>query len=331
MTLFLKLNAALGMTVALTGIAQAAEDSYKFSGTLDLGYYRDYDGKTKTGSISRSNVAFDGLKDLGAGMAGTVKLNTRFFLHNPNTKENLVNEDPRYLFAGEATAGLKGDLGHVRVGRALTALWQNDWVYDAWYNYDQIASPAWQLWHGNSAADPNASSKNASFARLNNGVFYASPKFAGGFSVDASVGLQKQALDKNNSTSLALKFEQGAVNTMLATEKTPAGNTVNFVAAKYKLGALSLMGGYDDETIYVGKKKNRSASVSAQWVDGQMTYLAGFGRQLDYQNANFYSLGALYAYKPNTNIYLSYGNQDKGFWGNKASKDAVGVGLNYSF
>ena len=93
-----RLNAALGMVLAVTGVAQAAEDSYKFSGTLDLGYYRDYDEKNKTGSISRSNVAFDGLKDLGNGVAGTVKLNTRFFLRNPNTKENLVNEDTKYIY-----------------------------------------------------------------------------------------------------------------------------------------------------------------------------------------------------------------------------------------
>ena len=320
--------AAIGMTIF--GSAQAAEDSYKFSGTLDLGYYRDYDGESKTGSISRSNVAFDGLKDLGNGMAGTLKLNTRFFLRNPNTKENLVNEDPKYMFAGEATAGVKGDFGHVRVGRALTALWQNDWAYDAWYNYDQIASPAWWLWHGNSPADPNASAKSASFSRLNNGVFYASPTFGGGFSVDASLGLRKQTADKNNSTSIALKYAQGPLTAMLATEKTPVGNTINFVSAKYKFNTLSVMGGYDDEKLS-GGGKNRSIALSAQLPDGKMTYMAGLGRQLDYNNANFFSLGASYAYKPNTNLYVSYGNQAKGFWGNNASKNAIGVGVNYSF
>ena len=325
-----RLNAALGMALALTGVAHAAEDSYKFSGTLDMGYYRDYDGKDKTGSISRSNVAFDGLKDLGNGMAGTIKLNTRFFLHDPASKQNLVNEDTKYLFAGEATAGLKGDFGHVRVGRATTAMWTNDWAFDAWYNYDSIASPAWWLWHGNSAADPNASAKNASFARLNNGVFYASPKFGGGFSVDASVGLQKQTLDKNNSTSVALKYGQGDLNAMVASEKTPAGNTVTFVGANYKMGAVTVMGGYDDEKIY-GGGKNRSMTASARLAEGQMSYMVGFGRQLDYNNANFFSLGANYAYKPNTNIYVSYGNQAKGFWGNTSSKDALGVGVNYSF
>lgn len=338
MTIFLEtdmkkinpLNAVLGMALAVTGVAQAAEDSYKFSGTLDLGYYRDYDEKNKTGSISRSNVAFDGLKDLGNGMAGTVKLNTRFFLRNPNTKENLVNEDPKYMFAGEATAGLKGDFGHVRVGRALTALWQNDWAYDAWYNYDSIASPAWQQWHYNSAADANASVTNASYSRLNNGVFYASPKFGGGFSVDASVGLKKQKGDLNNSTSVALKYGQGDFNAMVASEKTPTGNTVTFVGANYKMGAITVMGGYDDEKTNSGLK-NRSISTSARLSDGKMSYMVGFAHQLDYKQANFFSLGANYAYKPNTNLYVSYGKKDKGFFNSTASADAIGVGVNYSF
>jgi predicted porin len=325
-----RLNAALGMALAVTGVAHAAEDSYKFSGTLDMGYYRDYDDKNKTGSISRSNVAFDGLKNLGNGMAGTVKLNTRFFLRDPKTGDHLVNEDTKYMFAGEATVGLKGDFGHVRAGRALTALWQNDWAYDAWYNYDQIASPAWWMWHGNSAADANASSKNASFARLNNGVFYASPKFAGGFSVDASVGLKKQTGDKNNSTSVALKYGQGDVNAMLASEKTPTGNTVMFLGANYKMGAITVMGGYDNEKLASGGK-NRSVTASARLTDGQMSYMVGFGRQLDYNDANFFSLGANYAYKPNTNLYVSYGKQAKGFWGSTAAKDSIGVGVNYSF
>jgi predicted porin len=325
----LKLQLVVGAAILTSlSISQAAEDSYRFSGALDFGFYKDFDKASKTGSISRSNVAFDAFKNLGGGLAGTAKLNSRFFLRNPNTSEHLVNEDSKYLFAGEATAGLKGDFGHVRLGRALTAMWQNDWVYDAWYNYDSIASPAWWTWHGNSPADPNASSKNVSFARLNNGVFYASPQFAG-FSLDASLGLKKREADKNNSMSLALKFEQGNLNAMFATEKTPVGNKVNFLGANYKMGVLSVMGAYDHEKLANGGK-NRSTTVSARLVDGQFSYMVGIGRQLDY-HADFFGLGASYAYKPNVNVYVSYGHQGSGFWGGAAQKDAMGLGVNYAF
>ena len=320
--------ACAALILTSIGVSQAAEDSYRFSGALDLGYYKDFDKVSKTGSISRSNVAFDALKNFGGGLAGTVKLNSRFFLRNPNTKEHLVNEDSKYLFAGEATAGLKGHFGHVRVGRALTSLWQNDWVYDAWYNYDSIASPAWQTWHGNSPSDPNASQKNASFSRLNHGIFYASPQYAG-FSVDVSLGLKKQDADKNKSTSLALKYAQGNLNAMFATEKTPVGNKTNFLGAQYTMGFLSVMGAYDHEKLVAGGK-NRSATVSAKLVDGPFSYMIGGGRQLDY-HANFFGLGASYAYKPNTNVYVSYGNKGSGFWGSHTRKDALGLGVTYSF
>jgi predicted porin len=143
------------------------------------------------------------------------------------------------------------------------------------------------------------------------------------------LGLKKKTADKNNSVSVALKYAQGDISGMLAHEKTPVGNSVTFLAAKYKLGALSLMGGYDSEKLAAGGK-NRSATVSAQWVDGKMSYMAGYGRQLNY-DANFFSLGAAYAFKPNTNFYVSYGHQAKGFWGRTDKADAIGLGVNYSF
>ncbi len=108
------------------GASHAAQDSYRFSDALDLGSYKDFDGTSKTGGISRSNVVFVALENLGGGWAGTVELSFRNFLRIPNTKENLVNENSQYLFAEEATAGFKGDFGHARGGRAQTMLWQND-------------------------------------------------------------------------------------------------------------------------------------------------------------------------------------------------------------
>jgi predicted porin len=320
----------IGLSALLACTAQA-QDSYKFSGTLDLGYYKDYDGEKKTGSISRSNVAFDANKDLGSGLSATGRINTRFFLRNPNTGENLVNEDPKYLGAGEATVGLKSNTwGQVRVGRALTALWNNDWAYDAWYNYDSIASPAWHLWHGNSAADPNASARNASFARLNNGVFYTSPTFGGGFSVDASFGTKTQDKDLNRSTSVALKYNQKDYGVMVAREKTPAGNTISFLSGKMNFGKLSVMAAYDDEKLVAGNK-NRSYSASARYTDGAMSYMLGAGIQRDYDNAKFFSAGASYAFKPNMNLYVSYGNKGAGLWGSTSSANALGVGVSYSF
>lgn len=210
MKTFLKLS-ALSAVTALAATSVHAEDSYKFFGTLDYGYYKGYDDKSQFGSISRSNLGFNANKDLTSDLAATVKINTRFFFRDPNSGDHFVNEDPKYLGSGEATAGLKGSFGHLRVGRAVTAVWGSDWNYDAWQNYDIIASPAWWLWHGNSPADPNASSRNASFARLNNGVFYSSPVFGGGFSVDASYGMKTETLDQNGSMTKRVEVDSSVL------------------------------------------------------------------------------------------------------------------------
>jgi hypothetical protein len=329
MKTFLKLSALGTISISLFAANVHAEDSYKFFGTLDYGYYKGYDDKSQFGSMSRSDVGFNANKDLTPDLAATVKIDTRFFLRDPSNGNYFVNEDPEFLGSAEATVGLKGSFGHVRVGRALTAVWGNDWAYDAWYNYDSLASPAWWSWHGNSPADPNASSLNASFPRLNNGLFYASPVFGGGFSVDASYGMKTQTADVNHSSSIAFKYSQKEFGVMYGREKTPAGNTFQIVAGKVNFGDLSLMGAYDDESIF-GGGKNRSATVSGRYSIGVMSYMLGFGRQVDY-HANFYSAGASYAYKPNINLYVSYGNQAKGFWGSAESKNAMGVGVNYSF
>lgn len=305
-----------------------AEDSYKVSGTLDYGYIKGYDGSNQFGSISRSNVAFDGAMDLANDVTATAKVNARFFLRDTTTGEYLVNEDPKYPGAAEETIGLKGSWGQLRYGRALTAMWNNDWNYDAWYNYNTIASPSWWLWHGNTPADPNVSTTNASYARLNDGLFYTSPVFHG-FNLDVSYGLNQQTADINHSQSVVINYAQKEFGVMLAHELNPAGNVDQFVAGKVNFGDLSLMAAYDDEKIYTGGT-NRSYTASARYTLGKMSYMLGYGHQQDF-GADFYSAGASYALNSNASIYISYGNQGKGFWGNTKAVDAYGIGANLSF
>lgn len=310
------------MTAALACGASFAQSNVTLSGTLDVGVYLGYDETTKVGGISRSNFAFSGTEDLGGGNAVTFKLSARF---NMDTG---TQEDSKTIWTGESTVGVKGPYGHVRLGRALTAMWQNDWAFDPWYNYDSIASPAWWLWHGNSAADANVSATDASFARLNNGVFYESPKMDG-FSVHASLGMEKNVADKNRNVSLAVTYGNGPLNVMASHEKTTEALKVNFVAASYAVGPVTLMGAYDSEKLASGDK-NRSVTTSLSYTTGAITLNAGYGRQLDY-DANFVGLGVIYALSKRTKAYASVGNQGKGLWGRTSSQYAYGAGINHSF
>lgn len=310
------------VAATLTCGASFAQSNVTMSGTLDIGVFRGYDDVGQVDGISRSNLAFSGSEDLGSGNAVTFKLSTRFTLSSG------ALEDPKSFWAGESTVGLKGSYGHVRFGRALTAMWNNDWAFDPWYNYDSIASPAWWLWHGNSPADANFSATGPSFARINNGVFYDSPSF-GGVSLHASVGVNKKAADKQRNVSLAVKYGNGPLNLMASHEQTTQDNTVDFVAASYTVGPVTVMGAYDSERLANGGK-NRSVTTSLRYTMGAITLNAGYGRQLDY-DANFIGLGAIYALSKRTNVYVSVGNQGKGLWGRANSQAAYGAGVNHSF
>ena len=106
--------AALMAALPLTGVwAQAS--SVQVSGFLDLGIYRDFSGTAQLGTIQRSHITFSGVEDLGGGLKTTFRLSHRLDL------DTGLNEGfgQKPFWHGESTVGLRGDWGHVRLGRAL--------------------------------------------------------------------------------------------------------------------------------------------------------------------------------------------------------------------
>ncbi|HSV59880.1 MAG TPA: porin [Variovorax sp.] len=154
--------------------AATAQSQLSISGLIDIGLYRDTNRVWQLGPIQRSNIAFGGVEDLGGGLAATFMLNQRF-----ETDTGQLEQVGKPFFHAEPTVGLKGTFGSIRLGRALDAMYSQDWQFDAWGNYDRIASPAWDIWHYNYPSDPMADSGSPDLGRLNNGVFYDSPSFHG--------------------------------------------------------------------------------------------------------------------------------------------------------
>ena len=158
-----------------------AQSSLSISGLIDIGVYRDTNKVWQLGPIQRSNIAFGGTEDLGGGLAATFALSMRF---EPDTGQ--LEQVGKPYFHGESTVGLKGWAGSIRLGRALDAMYSQDWKFDAWGNFDRIASPAWDIWHYNYPSDPRGNANDTpEYGRLNNAVFYDSPSF-GGFTVHLS-------------------------------------------------------------------------------------------------------------------------------------------------
>jgi predicted porin len=196
---------ALSFTAAMlfASVGAQAQSTVNISGLVDLGVYRGFDKTKNVGTIQRSNIAFSGTEDLGGGLAATFKLSHRFDADTGQPEG--VGAKP--FWQGESTVGLKGGFGSLRLGRALDVVSNNDWAYDPWYNFNRIASPAWQYWHYNYASSRTSNNGKAEYGRLANGVFYDSPSF-GGFAVHYSGSFEKAAGQSNNN-GIALTYGGG--------------------------------------------------------------------------------------------------------------------------
>lgn len=298
-----------------------AQSSVKISGYLDIGIYRDTAKTWQVGSIQRSNIQFSGVEDLGGGLAATFNLSHRF---NPDTGANESATKP--FFHGESTVGLKGAFGSVQVGRRLDAMYANDWEFDPWYNFDRVASPAWDLWHYNFPSDPTGNSGTAEYGRLNNGIFYDSPSF-GGFSAHLSGSPETAPGSTNKPYTAALRYSGGMFAAMVAHGKNSAGNTDTFAGLKATISNASLMGAYDVSR--AGPSKAKSATLGATYAIGQTTLRAGWG-QVDVDGVKaekVAGLGAVYALSKRTSVYADFAH--KRF--PTSSANTYGVGLAHSF
>ena len=233
--------AVLG-TLAAT-VPAWAQSSVSINGLLDAGVYRGFDGVNQLGTIQRSNVAISGYEDLGGGLKAVFRLGTRLELDTGATEGAGVKP----FWHEESTVGLQGSWGTVRVGRALTAMWAQDWKFDPWANFNRIASPAWYQWHALTPSDPFGNNGTAEYGRINNGIFYDSPKMAGfTLRLSASPERQSELGATQRPYAAALEYEQHGVSALAAYERNSVGDKNTFLAGKYSFGHAALMLAHDD-------------------------------------------------------------------------------------
>lgn len=309
--------AALAVTVS----PASAQSSVSVNGLLDLGIFRGYDGINQVGTVQRSNLAFSGAEDLGGGNKAIFRLSTRFEM---DTGAN-EGAGSKPFWHDEATVGLKGVWGTFRVGRAMTAMWANDWKFDPWCNYNRIASPAWQHWHALTPSDPFANNGTAEFGRLNNGIFYDSPtvhgvtmRFSGSFERRREPGAGGLPY------SAVIEYGQGALAGMASFERNSVGDKDSFVAGKFSNGPYAVMAAFNDSRTFDDSHRSLVKTISATYRKEQVTFKVGLSRQrLDGVNHRFVSFGADYALGKRTTVYFSAGHQD--------AKTSLGGGVSHSF
>jgi predicted porin len=316
------------MAFLMAGTSVQAQSTVTVSGMVDLGVYRGFDKTKNVGTIQRSNLAFSGTEDLGGGLAATFKLSHRFEADTGRPE----GEGSKPFWQGESTVGLKGGWGSLRLGRALDAVWNNDWAYDPWYNFNRIASPAWQYWHYNYASSRTSNNGAAEYGRLANGVFYDSPSF-GGFAVHLSSAFEKSTgpgAGTGNNAGLSLNYDQGPVSVMLAHSKNSSDDTVTYLGAKYSFGDLSLMGAYDKSKYEAAvDSKAKVYTLGATYKIGQAELKAGYGHlDVDGKKSQFVGLGGDYWLSKRTEVYVSAGRNKPNAG---SSSTAYGVGMAHSF
>jgi len=302
----MQLRAALAAPLLFAfGGAATAQSQLSISGLIDIGLYRDTNKVWQVGPIQRSNIAFGGVEDLGGGLAATFMLNQRF-----ETDTGQLELTGKPYFHGESTVGLKGAFGSVRLGRALDAMYSQDWQFDAWGNYDRIASPAWDLWHYNYPSDPSADSGNPDYGRLNNGVFYDSPSLHG-FTVHLSTAATEEVRATGvpraqmQPWGVSLNYAAKQWAAMLARERNSRGDTDTFVGLKGSVGDFTLFGAWDRSETFAGSVA-KVFTVSAQYNFGRFTLRGGWG-QIDLDGVRAQQTlgaGVAYAFSKRTSVYV---------------------------
>lgn len=318
-----------GLVLAWAALAASpawAQSAVTVGGLLDIGVFRGFDGINGVGTVQRSNLAFSGYETLDNGVKLVFRLSTRMELDTGASE----GAGFKPLWHDESTIGLAGAWGTLRVGRAMTAMWANDWKFDPWANFNRIASPAWYLWHPFTPSDPFANNGTAEYGRLDNGIFYDSPTL-GGFTLRLSGsperGNEPGASGRPHST--VLEYGRGALAAMAAFERNSVGDRDTFVAGKVSVGALAVMAGWDDSRTFDGSARSRATTLSASFKAGANIFKVGSGRQRIGADTHYFaSLGADHALSRRTVLYASLGHQRQQ-GGDRST--SFGVGMSHAY
>ncbi|CAB3694862.1 porin [Achromobacter aegrifaciens] len=304
----------LGAALALSCMspAQAAETStVTLYGLVDLGMlYERKDGESslrqKSGNQSGSRWGLRGSEDLGNGYKAVFRLESGFNANNGTQAQGR-------MFGRWAYVGLAGGFGEVRLGR--------QWVYG--FEWAGVGSPfgtGWSQSSNNAVLGYNDGDFGAG-GRVNNAVFYATPRMNGwqaglGYSFEANDGNEFATDNHDRVLTAGLRYNKGPIAAALTYERLNPNalqpskkNATNFQAAgSYDFEWITLHGTY-------GNLRNANSGPSAGY-DNVNSYIAGVtvptgkaGKVMaSYQRATSsditgWALGYQYDLSKRTNLY----------------------------
>lgn len=275
----------------------AAQSGVVLYGNIDLGISKRSGDPLALERGYNNWLGVKGSEALGGGLSATFHLQTRF-----NTDTGNLERDSTF-WQGESTVGLASEThGKLRLGRALTPLWNNVWRFEPWLNSGFNGSlAAFQTGSYSSDGLRDAAVAYANFSRISNGIFYESPKFAG-WSLDAAGETERVAGAASRTAGVSLNYARGPVAAMASYESNRIRDRILLIAASWRFHKLTLMASHARVRLNQGGDTEKAVMLAGTYKLGGDTARAGYGRNPDQRSSKF-SIGYIHALSLRTNIY----------------------------
>lgn len=296
-----------------------AQSNVTMYGNLDVALVKQSNASAELGRGYFNWLGFKGREEIGSGLAATFNLQTRF---DPGSG---ALERSKTFWQGESTVGLSSStLGSLRLGRALTPMWNGLWSFEPWGNGGFTGSLAsYQTGSYSSDGVNDVAQEYAGFARIRDAVFYDSPSMAG-FQFAVAGQVEKHASAKDRNLGFAINYAAGNMLGKASYERNENSDTIYFIGGAYHFGPASLLGSYA-RTDVAGLKRENVYMVAGTYLVGADTIKAGYGRNQASHDHKF-SVGYSHPLSKRTNVYADV-------WREKTAKNVNGyaVGMNHTF
>lgn len=288
-------------------------------GYLDLGITKESGNSPKVERGYNNWLGFRGRENLGNGLEAIFNIESRFKLDTGEA------ERPKTFWQGETTVGLASKAyGTLRLGRALTPLWNTVWKYEPWVNSGFNASLAsYQTGSYSSDGVHDLELAYADFSRISSGVFYTSPTW-NGVDVQAAMKIDDDKAASSRVRGASISYTKNALSIAASYEVNARSDDIVYLAAKYSMDDATIMASYA-QIQQIGLDDERTWLIAATYAVGLDMIRAGYGRNQN-NGAHKISSGYVHNLSKRTTLYADlYREQisDK--------KTGVALGITHTF
>lgn len=315
-------RARIFTALALAGLVSqaAAQSNVTFYGNLDTAIGKTSDTSLTMGPGYFNWLGLNGKEDLGGDLKAVFNLQMRF---NPDTG-GLSN--PGTFWQGESTVGLQSAaLGRLRLGRAMSAAWQSLWRLEPWGNGATFATlSGYQTGSYSSDGNNDVVMNYATFARINNSVFYDSPSWSGAnFTVAGEVELAPGARKRNKG--VAFNYDTGPVLAVISYEKNHMSDSIAYAGGTYVVDRLKLFASYTHTKVLNLKPENLYLLAATYALNTHDSLRIGYGAKKGL-GSHKVSFGYVHTFSKRTSVYADAWNERT-----KSSVNGYAVGVSHSF